>query len=132
MYTKISDPSMEIYNGETNEFIGVAEFDLSTNAEYDLLNLVNYGKLPESLLIFNLSLHQPDKSYVPPTPYVEHLRKGTIIALFTDSFAGKQIPIEIKINYIARANSVYFGDYNSYPSVIYTNIVVESVIENHQ
>lgn len=43
MYTKISNPEIEIYDGETKELIGKAKFDLPIISEDDLLKLVNYN-----------------------------------------------------------------------------------------
>jgi hypothetical protein len=57
MYTKISKPEIIIYDGETKELIGTAKFDLSSTAESDLLQLVNYNIAPSSLLLLNANLY---------------------------------------------------------------------------
>ncbi|MGE4213915.1 MAG: hypothetical protein AB7E42_03945 [Anaerotignaceae bacterium] len=127
MYTKISNPEIIIYDGETKKLIGTAKFNLSPTAESDLLQLVNYNIAPSSLLLLNASLYEPSKTYLSPTPYFEYMREGRIRALFTDVYTKNQVPIEIIIKYNARANSANPKNQNFYDSVNFYNIEVKSV-----
>jgi len=127
MYTKISNPSIEIYNGETNERIGTATFSLTTQAEKELLRLLNYGIPPASLPVLDLNLSQPEKSYVPPEPFHAYERRGTIYATVTDAYTGRLQPVEIQMTYDARARGNLTGDLYHFDSAEFNNIKIESV-----
>lgn len=127
MYTKISNPEIVIYDGDTNELIGTAKFDLPPKSENDLLDLVNYNIAPSSLLLLNADLYDPAENYVRPEPYYRHNREGKIKAYFTDSDTKNQIPIEIIVKYKARAYSANPKRLNFYDSVNFDDIEVMSV-----
>jgi hypothetical protein len=66
MFNKIINPSLSVYDGDTNAFIGEARFDLTPEAEEKILQIVNYNKTPSSLFLLNLDFVQPSDNYVPP------------------------------------------------------------------
>ena len=78
MYTKISNPSIVIYDGKTGELIGTATFKLTDKSEKALLNLLNYNIQPSSLTLLDVDLYKPSPNYTPPMPYSPYMRKGTI------------------------------------------------------
>lgn len=127
MYTQINDPDIIIYDGETRELIGKGRFVLSPSAESALLDLVNYNVQPPTLLLLNAKLYEPADNYSPPIPYKEYTRYGRFTAMFTESYTRKQVPIEIKIKYAARANKVNPVIQNYYDSVVFSDIEVLSV-----
>lgn len=129
MFTKITNPVIDIYNGETNQFIGEARFKLSADAEQELLQLVNNNKTPSSLVLMDVDLYQPSESYVPPTPFIAYTRKGILRALFTDFITGELVPIEIRFKYDTRARGNLSGNLYYFNSVEFNNIVVESIQE---
>jgi len=131
VFTRIKNPRITIYDGETNQFIGTASFKPTTEAEKALLQLVNYGIKPSSLTLLDVNLYQPDKDYVPPTPYYLYPREGTIYAFFTDSTAGADIPIEIQMKYNARARGTLTGNLYHFDSVDFSDIEIESVKINY-
>lgn len=127
MYTKINNPSIVIYNGETNEFIGTATFTLTSKSEEALLQLLNYGIKPSSITVLNLNLYQPSATYIPPTPYNAYRREGTIYASVTDAYTGTAMPVEISIKYDARARGNSLGTLYHFDSAEFSNIEIESV-----
>ena len=131
MFTQIKNPHIVIYDGETNELIGIASFKLTLEAKKALLQLVNYGIKPSFLTLLDIDLFQPDKDYVPPIPYEAYNRRGTIYALFTDSNIGKDIPIEIQLKYKARARGSILGDLYHFDSVEFSDVEIESVKMNY-
>lgn len=92
-----------IYDGERNKLIGTAIFTLTTIAEQKLLQLVNHGIKPSSLILMNLNLYQPAKNYIPPNnSNYSYERKGIIYELFTESETGRDTPVSIQMKYKTR------------------------------
>jgi len=127
MYTKISNPSIVIYDGKTGELIGTATFKLTGESEKALLNLLNYNVRPTSLTLLDADLYKPSPNYIPPTPYSPYSRRGIIHALFTDAYTGNSVPVEIQLKYDARARGNIAGDLYHFDSVEFGNIDIESV-----
>ncbi|HCT64065.1 MAG TPA: hypothetical protein DIC60_02125 [Lachnospiraceae bacterium] len=127
MYTKISNPEIVVYDGETKELIGKAKFMLSPSTENKLLQLVNYNIKPSSLLLLNVILYEPAEGYSIPLPYYQYMREGKITALFTEADTKRQVPIEIAIKYKTRAHGANPAMPNYYDSVVFSDIEVVSV-----
>lgn len=127
MYTKMNNPKIIIYDGDTKELIGTAKFDLSPSAENDLLQLVNYNITPSSLLLLNLNLYEPAENYLRPAPYYKYMREGKIKASFTDLYTKNQIPLQSMIKYYVRAHSANAKNLKFYDSVIFDGIEVISI-----
>jgi len=127
MYTKIENPSIVIYDGKSNELIGVATFKLNNESERALLDLVNYGVRPTYLTVLDLDLYQPASSYIPPKPFDSYAREGTINASFIDSYSGNPVPVEIRMKYNALARGNLLGNLFHFDSAEFNNIEIESV-----
>lgn len=127
MYTKMNNPQIIIYDGDTKKLIGTAKFDLSPSAENDLLKLVNYNTPPSSLLLLNLNLYEPAENYLRPAPYFKYMREGKIKASFTDLYTKNQILLEIFIKYNVRAHSANPNNLQFYDSVLFDGIEVISI-----
>jgi len=128
MYTKIIDPSISIFNRNTNEFIGIASFNLTPESEKDLLRLVNYNITPKSLLLLNLNFYQQSTYFHPPNLDQPVNHKGILKAIFLND-SGERIPIEIRLRYDAIARGNLLGIRNFFDSVEYYNIAVDSIEE---
>lgn len=128
MYTDIINPTIAIYNGYTNEFIGEAMFNLTPQAEKDLLQLVNYNNIPKSLLLLNLNFYQQSTYFDPPTLDQPANRKGIMRGIFVNT-AGEQVPIEIRLRYDAIAKGNLSGNSSFFESVEYSNINLDSIEE---
>lgn len=126
MFAKISNPEIFISDGETGEFISETKFSLSSDAEKALLDMVNYNKVPPSLLLLNLKF-QPSDHFIPPSLEGPVKRIGIIKGLFTDANSGELIPVEIRIRYDAMARGNLSRDQYFFDSVEYSNIELEGV-----
>ncbi|MEA4994151.1 hypothetical protein SDC9_62737 [bioreactor metagenome] len=127
MYTKIFNTSIVIFDGKTDELIGTATFKLTDESEKALLNLLNYNIQPSSLTLLEVDLYNPSPNYTPPIPYSPYARKGTIYALFTDAYTGNLVPVEIQLNYNARARGNTTGNLYHFESVEFGDIAITSV-----
>ena len=127
MFSKIINPEIFIYDGETGEPIAQTQFDLSVNGEKALLDLVNYNEVPYRLLLLNLRF-QPTEHYIPPSLDQPVKRRGVIKGLFKDSYSGGLEPVEIHIRYDARARGNLMGNEYFFDSVEYSNIELEEVV----
>lgn len=127
MFTKITNPEIFIYDGETGEPIAQTKFSLSVDAEKALLDLVNYNIVPYRLLLLNLRF-QPTEHYIPPSLDKPVKRSGVIKGLFTEAYSGGLEPVEIHIKYDARARGNLTGNEYFFDSVEYSNIELEEVV----
>ncbi|MGE4213693.1 MAG: hypothetical protein AB7E42_02825 [Anaerotignaceae bacterium] len=126
MYIRIIDPNISIFNGDTNEFIGSARFNLTPESEKDLLQLVNYNITPKSLLLLNLIFYQQSTYFDPPTLDQPTNRKGILRAILLND-SGEQVPIEIRLRYDAIARGNLTGIRTFFESAEYNNIAVDSI-----
>ncbi|WP_312282021.1 hypothetical protein [Oscillibacter sp.] len=127
MYTKITNPSIVIFDDRTGELIGTATFKLTDESEKALINLLNYNVQPPSLTLLDVDLYEPSPNYTPPIPYGSYARKGTIYALFTDEYTGTLVPIEIQLTYNARARGNATGNLYHFESVEFGDIDINSI-----
>lgn len=127
LFTKITNPEIFIYDGETGEPIAQTQFSLSFDAERALLDLVNFNAIPPRLLLLNLKF-KPAENYIPPSLSRPVKRIGVIEGLFTDAYSGELVPVEIRIRYDARARGNLQGGEYFFDSVEYSNIELEEVI----
>lgn len=126
MYNQVINPSIDIYNADTGEFLGTSTFDLSSYEEKKLLNYLNRGESFSDLLLLNARLYNAPKDYVPPTIDRGLRRVGVLHALFRDD-TGVDVPIEIRMKFLSQARGVFPGDPYFLSSVLYSDIIVESV-----
>lgn len=103
MYDEISNTSLNVFSAPTKEYVGKFNFVLSSEAEAKLLKLLNYNKVPDSLLILNATLYEPPSSYTPPEPFEKYRREGILSMSAGESGTGNQVPIELRIRYDMRA-----------------------------
>jgi len=127
VYSEISNASLNIYNGETGDYIGEAQFTLSSEAAAKLLDLFNYGKVPDSLLLLDVNLYRPSRSYIPPEPYQQYKREAILRALFTDSSTQEQVPYEIRMTYDTRARGSLLGNLYYFDSIELNNINIVDI-----
>lgn len=126
MFVKITNPQISIYDAQTGIPVSETRFNLSSDAEKALLDLVNYNKVPPTLLLLDVKF-QPLELYIPPSLHGPVKRIGIIRGLFTDAGSGEMKPVEIRIRYDARARGNLLGDNYFFDSVEYSNIELESV-----
>lgn len=128
MFTQVSIPTIDIFNGETNEFVGEARFNLTQETGDALLQMVNYARVPNSLILLDLDFYRPSANYLPPNMDTPLRRNGIIRALFTEGESGQRVPLEIRFKFRARARSAAQNPY-FFDSVEYTDLHLDSVRE---
>lgn len=125
MFVKISNPSVDAYDSNTNRYIGEARFDLTQEAERELLNWINGRTSIKPFTIVN-SNFRPSTEYVPIIPNKTYHQKGIFRAVLTDD-TGMQIPVEARVTFDWRSRSV---DPNEFiRSAEYSNIKIEDTNE---
>lgn len=130
MYNMITNLVNEVYDGKTSEFLGYATFELAPTETAKLLQLVNYGKVPESIILSNLDIVRTAEDYAPPTLTVKYPRIGILRALFRDDTSGVLIPIEIHFTFDVRGRGQQRGNLYHFDSVEYSNIKVDEIKHN--
>lgn len=129
MYTDITNASMVVFDGITNQFLGEVGFELTHEAKIDILDFINYRRAITSLIVLNVSLLHPAEGYVVPAPYQTYRRNGIFRALFKDSSTGANVPIEMRGTYDIRTRSGIPETRNYVDSVELSNIIIESINE---
>lgn len=127
MFDRIAKPVNRVYDSVTNEFLGYSRFDLSPSEEEKLLQLVNYGKIPKSLILLDVTFSQTPKDYVPPSLTQKFRRRGVLRALFRDADSGKYIPVEIYFTFDVRGRGNASGDIYYFDSLEYSNIKIDQI-----
>lgn len=127
MYDRITNTNLNVFSAPTNEYIGKFNFVLTSEAESKLLDLLNYNRVPDSLIILNASLYEPPGSYTPPEPFKKYRREGILSAVVGESSSGIQIPMEIRMQYDMRARVNPAGNLYYYDSMELSNIDVVDI-----
>lgn len=129
MYDQIANASASLFDGDTDHFLGKARFSLSDDSQKVLLNLLNYGKIPEKLVVSDANLYDPAGDYVPPEPYEAYRRSSVLNAVVRDKYSGEQVPVEIRLKYDSRVRSHASKNPHYFDCVGLDNIEVEDVRE---
>lgn len=126
MYSKITNPTVDIYDPDTDQFVVAAALGLPRSQEQKLLNYLNYGVNFSNLFFLNAEITSAQEGYVPPT--IEHPRRrvGVLHFLARDD-TGIYKPIDIRMLLTAQARYIDPNDPNRLGSVEYTDIVLKTV-----
>ena len=127
MYDMVTNLQNEVYDRETGNFLGYATFELPPREEEKLLQLVNYGKIPESLTLVNVDIILTAADYVPPELTIKYPRIGVLHALFRDETSGAFIPVEIHFTFDVRGKGQQSGNLYHFDSVEYSNMKVDQI-----
>lgn len=127
MFDRITNTSLDIFTDQDKTYLGRARFVLTSEAESKLLNLLNYSKVPDSLVIMNASLYEPPKNYTPPEPSKKYRRDAIFNAVVRDSASGMHAPLEIRLRYDVRARGNPVGNLYRYDSLELSNIEVVDI-----
>lgn len=129
MYDMVTNPVNEVYDGETGKFLGYVTFGTPQPEEEKLLGLINYGNIPESLILLNAEIIPMTEDYIPPELIKKFSRRGILRALCRDENSGAFIPVEIQLMFDIRGRGRQGKNLYQFDSVEYSNIKVERV--NH-
>ncbi|MPN52052.1 hypothetical protein SDC9_199704 [bioreactor metagenome] len=124
MYDRLTNTNLNVFSAPTKEYVGKFNFVPSNDAESKLLNLLNYNKIPDSLIILNATLYSPPGSYTPPEPFKKYRREGILSAVAGSSNSGNAVPIEIRLKYDMRARVQPDENLYYYDSMELSNIEI--------
>jgi len=66
VFEKVDTPRINIYDSKTNEYYGRANFPVTTDVEDSLLQIVNYGRTPEQIILQDITFLSASSKFVPP------------------------------------------------------------------
>lgn len=127
MYDMVTNLINEVHDGDTGQLLGYVTFKLPPEEEEKLLQLANYGKIPEFLTLLNADIIQTAENYVPPEPIKKFSRAGVLRALFRDENSGVLIPVEIHFTFDVRGKSQHYGNLYHFDSAEYSNMKVDKI-----
>lgn len=126
MYDKVTNLVNEIYDGKTGQFLGYSTFGMPQPEEEKILKWINYGSIPESLILLDAEIKPTTENYIPKlTEKIS--RKGILHASLRDENSGVFIPVEIQFTFDVRGRSQKNKNLYQFNSVEYSNIKVERV-----
>ena len=127
MYDKLANTSFTIHDGETGNYIGKSHFVLPSDAEMAILNLINYGKVPDVIILTNVTLSNPVAGYTQPSVSDVKKRDSILTAIARDKDSKVWIPIKIRLKFdmMARGNlskNRYFYDSMELSNLVMVNM----------
>jgi len=99
MYSKITDSFLDVFDGETGLYMGHSHFTLTQGSENKLLDFLNYNKVPDTLVLLNVSLSDTSADYIPPELFQKHSRISVLNIDVVDAYSQRLVPIEIEMSY---------------------------------
>lgn len=127
MFDRVTAPHIELYDGQTNEYLGRATFALTPEVERALLKMVNNLGEPDSTVLRDVYFFPASSSYVPPGMYDKERRNGIIRAEFRDADSNLWMPVDLYIRFDSQTRGNYLGDRYHFRSVGYSDIVVQDI-----
>lgn len=115
MFDRIINPSSDIFDADTGAYIGKAHFSFLGNAERALLDYLNYGLIPTSLLLMDVDIDEVQGAYLVTDPYERNHRAAALYAVARDRDSGLYMPFVMRLRYdtVTRGNlsgNVYHAD----------------------
>ena len=99
MYSKITDSFLDVFDGETGLYMGHSHFTLTEGSEKKLLDFLNYNKVPNTLVLLNVSLSDTSSDYIPPELFQKHNRNSVLFIDVVEAHSQRLVPIEIEMSY---------------------------------
>jgi hypothetical protein len=127
MYTQITDSYFDVYDGETGAYMGNSKFTLPQNSEDKLLDLLNYNKVPDSLVLLNVNLSETTQNYIPPELFRKNKRQATLYLDVIDTNSDQIYPFQIHMRYDVVARGRLSGSRYFFDSLGLDNIQIEEV-----
>lgn len=122
MYTQLRNPCLDAYDVQTGKFIGEARFRPTKEAEKSILDWINYGIQPKSLIMLD-SDFQPAEQCQPITPHKIYHQKGIFKALLKEKGTNEWVPIKVYVTYDWRSRTTEQG--NFIRSVEFENVKID-------
>lgn len=124
MYDKVVDADIILHNGKTGDYIGKTHFLMSPNTEKQLLDMLNYNQIPDTITLQDVRLYEPVANYKQPEPYKKFLRESTLNVIARDAYSGERIPVELRLKYYVMARAHFTNDIYYFDSIELSNIKI--------
>lgn len=131
MYSKITDSHIDVFDGESGNYMGHSYFTLTQSSERKLLDLLNYNKVPDTLVLLNVAMSKASANYIPPELFQKHSRISTLYIDAVDAYSKRLVPIEIAMSYDVIARGHLSGSPYSFESVELENIKILNIDYRH-
>ena len=127
MYSKITDSYFDVFDGGTNNYMGHSHFTLTQSSERKLLDFLNYNRVPDTLVLLDVTVSEASINYIPPELFQKHSRISTLYIDAVDAYSGSLVPIEIVMSYDVIARGHLSGSPYSFDSLELGNIKILSI-----
>jgi len=115
MVNRILKVNSDVFDANTGNFIGKAQFEMPSDSEHELLDYINYNIVPHSMVLLDVNIYEPSENYAAPEPFQSNQRAAVLYGVARDQDSGAQMPFELHLKYstVARGNlseNVYHAD----------------------
>lgn len=124
MYDQITILGMDFYTGDTGVYLGRARFLPSKESEDKLLDLLNYGKVPNNLFFMNMVIYRRELTYITPALFNPYYHYSIMYLLARDKDSREQVSFEIRLEYNFRVRAHYTPNPYYFESLQLENITV--------
>lgn len=126
MYSKILNPTIDIYDPDTGQFVVALALELPRFQEKKILNYLNSGENFSDLFFLNAEVTNAQEGYTPPTIERPSRRVGVLHLLARDD-TGVYVPIDIRMLLTAQVRYINPNDPGHLGSVEYNDIVLQKM-----
>jgi len=130
MYLKIFNPTIDIYDPDTEQFVVALALELPRSEEQKLLNYLNYGENFSNLFFLNAEITSAQEGYAPPTIENPSRRVG-VLHLLAREDTGVYVPVDIRMLLTAQVRYINPNDPGHLGSVEYSDVVLKTVNRLH-
>lgn len=127
MFDKVSQPYVEIYDGDTNEYLGRSIFRTTPEVENAILGYARNEDGPNRIVFRNVYFHPTSPEYPMILPFKKRSRRGIFKAMLRDENSKLWIPIEIYARFNVLGRGQPTEDEYYFESVEYSDIVIEGM-----
>lgn len=124
MFDKVSNSYIEIYDSDTNEYLGRVVFRVTPEVENAILGYAKNERQPRRVVLQDVYFYPVSPDFITPIPFQKHHYKGVLKVMLRDRFSQLWVPMEIyaRFNIMERtrsANNQYY-----FPSVEFSDIEI--------
>ena len=127
VFDKVATPRIDIYDNKTNEYYGRVVYNPNSNSESALLGMINQAKVPESVVVQDVTFFPSSSRYVPPGLFQKYPRNAIIRAEFRDADSKLWMPADIYVSLSARTRGNLSGDKYHFDSIEYSDFVLRDI-----
>lgn len=126
MYSKVFNPTIDIYDPDTGQFVVTLALELPRSQEQKILSFLNRGEDFSNLFFLNAEIINAREGYMPPT--IEHpSRRVGILHLLAREDTGADVSIDIRMPLTAQVRYINPNAPHHLGSIEYTDIALKTV-----